>query len=125
MKMTRQDFRRLPWRKHWSNNPGVFDALVLMPSRRLHDSGYRCFDVIGVRAGKAVCRLAGASDVLHVDGIGGYGDYLLGQLPSSVPPRGWCIDWLPVSGLASVWLKGKIKVGPSLSSFEIFAVADV
>lgn len=121
--MTRKEFEVLPSRK-WDEDIGLFDTLVILPSRRLHDSGYRCIDFVAVRGDKAICRLSSCSDVIHIEGIGGYGfDWLkrYGTVPEAVPPIGWSIDCLKVSGLLRLFAYHKLRAGSALSSFEIYA----
>jgi len=114
MTMTRREFYRLP---HRSNDEDLFCSnIIILPAtaRYLHDSGYRCMDFVAVDGSRPICRLAGGSDVLHIDGIMGR---------SSIADSAWSIDCLPVSGLLRLWTRtGRIKVGLAYSSFEIFAV---
>lgn len=72
--MTRKDFEQLR-HKEWEEDIGYFHSLVMIPLRAKHDSGYRMMDFVAVKDGEAICRLSGSSDVLHFNGIGGYGDY--------------------------------------------------
>lgn len=122
--MKRKDFESLPHRK-WDEDIGEFDTLIILPTRRRHDSSYRCMDFVAVREGKPLCLLSGCSDVVHIEGIGGYGfDWLVkySGCPSLVPPTGWSIDCLPTSGLLRMFCHGRIKAGLALSSFEIYQV---
>nr|DAG53228.1 MAG TPA: hypothetical protein [Caudoviricetes sp.] len=81
--MTKEDFEKVPERV------GEFNALVIIPQDYAHDSGWMCMDFV------AVCRLSGCSDILKLDGIGGYGNWRDGKLPSCIEPKGWSIDCLP------------------------------
>ncbi len=123
--MTRKELEALPCRA-WDEDVGTFDWLVILPTRRKHDSGYRCIDFVAGRGTSPVCRLSGCSDALHIEGIGGYGDNwpeIYGAVPSLVPPRGWMVDCLPRSGLLRLFCGSHgMKAGPALSSFEIFSV---
>lgn len=82
-------------------------------------------DFVAINGTEPMCRLAGGSDVLHIDGIGGFGFRWLGRygtVPKAIPPSGWEIDCLPKSGLFRIFASGyKIFCGAALSSFEIFA----
>lgn len=152
--MTEKEFRSLPHRG-W-NEAVAFTALVILPAKydlwgsvrfalkslvarlfhlqspeiwevgHLHDSGYRCLSFVAVDGSKPLCRLAGCSDAIHVDGIGGYGrDWLekYSTVPDLIPPSGWSIDCLPKSGLLRMWpSSGRMTRGPSLSPFEIYAL---
>lgn len=92
-----------------------------------HDSGYRCIDYIAVKDHEPVCRISGCSDVLHLEGIGGFGlDWLNkgGGVPRAMPPVGWNFDCLPRSGLLRLWCDSKLLIyGCALSSFEIYSYA--
>ncbi len=122
--MTRKQFNAIPYRKKW-NEDVVCDSIVILPgySREIHDSGYRSMDFVAVKGGEPICRLSGCSDVIHVDGIGGYGfDWVkrYGGVPKLVFPSSWSIDCLPKSGLLRMFCNGKIVCSASLSSFEIY-----
>lgn len=122
--MTRKEFEELPSREDWSEDVYA-DCLVILPKRRLHDSGYRCLDYVAVSKERMI-RVAGCSDVMHIDGIGGFGDDWMnkyGTCPKAVHPIGWSVDCLKVSGLLRIFAHAyKIKCGPALSSFEMFAI---
>jgi hypothetical protein len=120
---TRKEFEAVPYRDDWGVEV-ICDSLVILPSRRLHDSGYRAMDFIAIKGGKPLCRLSGCSDVIHINGIGGHGHRWLeryGTVPKLVPAHGWSIDCLPKSGLLHIFCDKKIICGSALSSFEIFA----
>ena len=118
--MTRKEFEALPFREDWGKSDD-FDALIILPTRRIHDSGYRCLDFIGVRKNVAVCRLSGCSDVIHFDGIGGYRIGWPGR--EGLTQGHWNIDCLKKSGLLRIWTDtGPTRAGSALSSFEIHAV---
>lgn len=121
---TRKDFNNLPCRK-WNEDVGEFDSFVILPMRQLHDSGFRCMDFVAVKGDQPICRLSGCSDVVHLDGIGGYGyDWLkkYGTCPELVPPSNWSIDCLRKSGLLRLF-SGKLVAGEALSSFELYTRA--
>jgi hypothetical protein len=86
-------------------------------------------DFVAVLDNEPVCRLSGCSDVIHLDGIGGFGDKWLeknGGVPDAVPPAGWTIDCMRVSGLLRLFCTGrgrlKLRCAEALSSFEVFAI---
>jgi hypothetical protein len=125
--MTRAEFEALPNRE-WDKDIGPFDSLVILPSKRKHDSGYRCMDFVAVVGNKAVCRLSGCSDVIHLDGIGGWGknrikDKQFFVKGGMVQGKGWQMDCLPKSGLLRVFCcqYNKLTAGMALSSFEVWA----
>jgi hypothetical protein len=126
--MTRRDFDAVPFRTDTS--PLTGNSIVILPLRTKHDSGFRCMDFVLIKGNKAICRLSGCSDLLHIDGIGGMGhDWLekYGDCPRAVPPTGWSIDCLPVSGLLRMWPSRDrwngvlVDADACYSSFEIYA----
>jgi hypothetical protein len=89
----------------------------------MHDSGFRCMDFIAIKDDKPVCRLSGGSDVIHFDGIGGWGHkwFELGKgIPETIMSRAWSIDCLKKSGLLRIFCNSKLIAGNALSSFELF-----
>ena len=80
------------------NPSGPFSAFVIVPTDEIHDSGWRCMKFILLYQGEIVGVVSGWSDVVHINGIGGYGKNY-GDLVSGMVKRvGWSIDCLPVSG---------------------------
>lgn len=121
-KMKRKEFELLPSRR-WDENIGLFDSLIILPLREIHDSGYRCMDFIAVRDNEPICKLSGCSDCLEFNGIGGYGKnwpQKYGSSPRLIPPAAWVMDCLPGSGLLRLWCADQIEAGMALSSFSIF-----
>jgi hypothetical protein len=105
-------------------------SFVILPSRRMHDSGYRCMGFVLVDPeARPMGLVSGYSDVIHFDGIGGFGYRWLerfGRCPDVLPPIEWTIDCLPRSGLLRVFCrsqKGQTIIAEtcSLSSFEVYA----
>lgn len=124
-KMTRKEFEALPNRQSFDSDVGEFDSLVMLPMKYKHDSGYRCMDFVACKNNEPIMRLSGCSDVIHIDGIGGYGKNWFekeGNVPRVVMAKGWSIDCLGKSGLLRIFVTGgfKITCGLSLSSFEIW-----
>jgi len=91
---TRKEFEALPCRA-WDEEI-EFTSMVILPTRRIHDSGYRCMDFVACKNQVPFVRLSGCSDVIHVDGIGGYGK-----------------DWLN---------SHRMTCGSALSSFELYSL---
>lgn len=117
--MKKTDFNSVPERKHWSDKVELFNSLVIIPTMRKHDSGYMCMDFCAVNVNdEPICLLSGCSDVLHVDGIGGYGEFN-GEIAKSRPIEAWSIDCLPC-GYLRIFCNGWIEAGHSVSDFEIF-----
>ena len=110
--MTKKDFQALRLRKH-GEKIGDFDSLIIIPTRKMHDSGYRCMEFVAVKDGKPLCRMSGGSDVIH---LGGIAQPLLN--PMKV---GWHIDCLAKSGYLRIFShQFSFTVGADLSSFELF-----
>ena len=123
-KMTRKEFEALPFREDWCKEI-ICDSIILLPQRTLHDSGYRHLDFVAVRDNEPVCKLSGRSDVIHLDGIGGFGYNWSkgGHVPDIISVSGWNMDCLPKSGLLRLFCNNKhILCGAALSSFEVYAV---
>jgi hypothetical protein len=119
---TRKELEALPER-NWNENIGEFDSLIILPTRWIHDSGYRCMDFVATRDNVPFIRLSGCSDVIHINGIGGMGYNWLkkfGKCPDAIPPIGWNIDCLKTSGLLRLFTHKNLVAGDALSSFEIF-----
>lgn len=125
--MTRKEFEALPFRGKF-DAPIFCDSIIILPGRSgdKHDSGYRCMDFVAVNGDEPICLLSGCSDVVHIEGIGGYGHNWFTTyktVPDTVTPRAWSIDCLPKSGLLRIFCNNrKINVGAALSSFEITSV---
>ena len=121
--MTKEDFEKVPGRGGWSRDIGELSSLVIIPQDYAHDSGRMCMDIVAVsKEDEPICRLSGCSDVLNLDGSGGYGKWRVDehQFPSRIEPKGWSIDCLPC-GYLRLFSRSMMTAGPTLSSFEIYA----
>ena len=120
--MTREDFESVPRRSNFMSYVKPFKSLVLIPTDVEHDSGYLCMDFVSVdNHDEPIERLSGCSDVLHINGIGGYGDWRSTSIPKMIPPVPWSIDCLPKSGYLRLFCGQVLTCGDALSSFEVFA----
>lgn len=79
----------------------TFTDIIFVPMEDLHESGFRCMKFILVKRGEIIGVVGGGCDVVHINGIGGYGRYgdgfeeaLKTQKTSRVD---WSIDCLPGS----------------------------
>jgi hypothetical protein len=110
MEMTRKQLQEVPLRE-W-NKETVCECIVLLPQRRLHESGFRIIEVVCVTKAEPICRVAGCTDVLNLGGIGGREGNNLREV---------CVDCLRKSGCFTIWFEGKeMRVGASLSNLQIF-----
>lgn len=125
--MTLSEFKKMPMRRSYNSEEPSFDSIVIIPCEELHDSGYRLLDFVGCIKDKPIIRLSGCSDVLHINGIGGYGFNWLEKyrgVPRLIPPSSWSIDCLPKSGLLRLFCDNSfIKSQEALSSFQIFNIS--
>lgn len=118
--MTKEDFKNLPLTESWDNQGYEFDSIVIIPTGKKHDSNFMCMDFVGCNKGKALMKLSGVSDVLHIDGIGGYGEHM-GSISEKILAKGWKIDCLPC-GYLRLFCHYKIKAGCMKSDFEIYGI---
>lgn len=110
--------------RDWDEDIGEFDSLIILPTKHKHDSGYACMDFVAVKDNKPLALLSGCSDVIHIDGIGGFGYKWLekyNKCPDAIKPIGWNIDCLAKSGLLRIFTDKPMRVGNVLSSFQIYA----
>jgi hypothetical protein len=94
-KMKKKDFKDIPDAKY--GDLIHFHSLVIIPTGEIHDSGFRCMEFVAVgKNDEPICKLSGGSDVIHIDGIGGYGEWrACDGGPRLVVPYGWRIDCIP------------------------------
>lgn len=119
---TKKEFEALPERKY-GEDIGEFDSLVILPTKYIHDSGYSQMDYVAIKDNTPLCRLSGCSDVLHINGIGGLGDWKVKNgIPTEMKPIAWSIDCLKKSKLFRLFCYSKLTAGQGFSSFEIYAV---
>ena len=121
--MTREDFEKIPRRKNSFAPVKPFNSLVIIPTDEEHDSGYMCMDFVAVdQNNQPIERLSGCSDVLNINGIGGYGNWRATEcIPIMIPPIGWSIDCLKGSGYLRLFCGQILTCGNSLSNFEVYA----
>lgn len=77
--------------------PGIFRKPEIYEVDGMHDSGYRLFSLVLCKGEEPIC-IGNGGDVLHLDGIGGFGyDWLkrFGKCPTEIPVSGWTMDCLP------------------------------
>ena len=121
--MTREEFDKIPRRKNFCSKEKPFHSLVIIPMEDIHDSDFRLMDFVAVDShGEPIVRLSGCSDVLHINGIGGYGYWRSGDgVPKTVLPIPWSIDCMKGSGYFRLFYGQTMTCGDALSSFEVYA----
>ena len=97
---TREEFLAMPN----SGNPNwKFNQIIIVPTGELHDSGFQMMKFILLKDREFVMACSGWSDVMHINGIGGYGRYGTKEYEEGVTKQrvrriGWSIDCLAKSG---------------------------
>lgn len=123
--MTVEELRAVPFIK-WDQSI-VCAALVIVPTGKLHDSGYGTMSFVAQdNEGKPMGQMGGCSDAIHLDGIGGYGprcEIRADGKPPLIPVSGWFMDCLPVSGCLRLMARASIKTDVSVSDFRVYSVS--
>ena len=120
------EFRALP-KRQFGEDIGNFDSLIILPTRRKHDSGYRCMEFVAIKGEQPVCRMGGGSDVIHLLGLDGFNRFggndskkLFIRRTENVTFNAiFRIDCLPC-GLLRIFCCYRLKAGQDLSSFELY-----
>lgn len=137
--MTKEDFAKVrsinsisEWDKVAKGNKLSFSSFVIMPieneqgTLELHDSGFGRMEFCLVDDNaEPICRIGGGSDVINLDGIGGYGyDWFKRNagLPETIPVHGWSMDLLPC-GYLRLWARPPLFIANRIvcSTFEVYA----
>ena len=114
-----ENINELPLIDWNTKDDGLYTSVVIVPTGEIHDSGYQCMQFVFCRGTEALKRVDRGSDVLHLDGIGGYGE-MLEYMGRRICPRDWAIDCTPNGYLRLFSSRYDIKVGDGLSSFDIY-----
>ena len=114
--MTKEDFDNVPYRSH-RNFYGEFSSLVIIPDDSMLESGFRCMTFVLVDSDcEPICKISAGSDVLSIDGIGGYGLHKYGEdCPDSIKPKAWSIDCLSC-GYLRLFSNYKLKIDDLVGS---------
>lgn len=121
------EFRNLP-KRPFGEDIGKFDSLVILPTRRKHDSGYRCMEFVAVKGEQPVCRMGGSSDVIHLLGLDGFNcrgkeddkKLFIRRAENVTFNAAFRIDCLPCGLLRIFASHQALKAGLDLSSFELY-----
>ena len=111
---TREYFVNLNYFKPIDN----FNGVVIVPSDDIHDSGYRCMKFVLTNHGRVVGCVGGGSDVIHLNGIGGYGKYVDYEkvIKTGMVKRvDWSIDCLPC-GLLRLFCSSNLSIDDFICS---------
>ena len=128
--MSKKELQSVPHLSEWQEEIRCHSFVVIPGSgsqKQLHDSGFRCMSFVAVdRKEMPICQVGGGSDVIHIDGITGFGHRWLDKYkgcPTEVKPTSWSVDCLPRSGLLRFFASEDVLLGAALSSFEVFSVS--
>ena len=89
---------------------GYFSQVIIVPTDKIHDSGYRCMKYILCEKNEIVGVIGGWSDVLHLNGIGGYGRNFNETIDTKkTDVIDWKIDCLPISGCLHLFANRKLS----------------
>jgi hypothetical protein len=119
--MTLDELLAVPYSKRL-DEINTFTGFVIVPTGELHDSGFGCMKFVLTRHSEIVGAVGGGCDVVHLNGIGGYGlDWQKSLEDGMVPKIDWSIDLLPKSGCLRVFSSHKLKLGDFIGSdFEVY-----
>lgn len=106
----------------------VFDSVIIVPMDELHESGYRCmkFILCNDYKGEIIGVVGGWSDVINLDGIGGYGiDFDRSFKTGMCPCVGWQLDCL-ACGCLRLYTSTKCRLTLTseiiCSNFEVYSI---
>lgn len=123
--MTKEDFlalkNRIPTKKDKIN------GIIIVPTDEIHDSGYNCMKFILTYHDKIVGVVSGWSDVIHINGIGGYGNWCTSKpIDFSKKPvgYGWRIDCLPKSKCVRLFSEELLQIDDFIGSDFQFYVKE-
>ena len=132
--MTIEEFRAVP--DLFQNElDTLFTTIVLLPApdkQEMHDSGFRIIEYVLARNGNPIGKISSGSDILHINGIGGYGSWTSDPnetygspgktIPDKIRPVPWSIDCLAKSGLLRLFAAGHtLSTSYPVSSASIYA----
>lgn len=114
--MTLEELLAVPYSKTLEEI-GPFKGFIIVPTGDLHDSGFGCMKFVLTHHDDIVGAVGGGSDVVHLNGIGGYGLGFQRTLArGEVPPVDWSIDLLPGSGCLRVFSSHKLVLDDFIDS---------
>lgn len=107
----------------------LFNAIILVPTKDVHDSGYRCMAGILERNDDIVGKVGGGCDVVNPNGVGNYGPFdpaIFSKMINSrsVPYMGLSMDCLPKSNCIRLMLSGLWRMDDFIGSYLTFYKVD-
>ena len=117
---TREEFENLDYFKPTD----VFNGVVIIPTNELHDSGFGCMKFALINNSEVVGCVGGGSDVINLNGIGGYGKYnkhFEETFKTNMTKRvDWSIDCLS-NGLLRLFCSHKLDIDEFIcSDFNLY-----
>lgn len=120
---TREEFENLDY----FAPTGEFNGIVIIPTNEMHESGYMCMKFALMDHLEVVGCVGGGSDVIHLNGIGGYGKYenFKEVLKTGLTKRvDWSIDCLP-NGLIRLFCSKKLELDEIIcSDFNLYVKSE-
>lgn len=120
---TREEFENLDY----FAPTGEFNGIVIIPTNEMHESGYMCMKFALMDHWEVVGCVGGGSDVIHLNGIGGYGKYenFKEVLKTGLTKRvDWSIDCLP-NGLIRLFCSKKLELDEIIcSDFNLYVKSE-
>ena len=101
-----------------------FKGFIIVPTGTTHDSGFGCMKFVLTRGDEIVGCVGGGVDVVHLNGIGGYGKEWERSLQTGVTPTvDWSLDLLNTSKCVRVFSSHALTLSDGIicSDFEVFA----
>ena len=117
---TKEEFENLNYFKPIEE----FNGIVIIPTNKLHESGFGCMKFALLNHSEVVGCVGGGSDVIHLNGIGGYGKYNMDfdkALKTNMVKRiDWSIDCLS-NGLLRLFCSRKLEIEDFIcSDFNLY-----
>lgn len=114
--MTLEDLLAVPYSKTFGK-VGTFTGFIIVPTGELHDSGFGCMKFVLTHHNDIVGAVGGWCDVVHLNGIGGYGlGWQTSLTDRKVPVIDWSIDLLPKSGCLRVFSSHRLALNDFIGS---------
>lgn len=119
--MTLDELLAVPYSKT-RREIGAFNGFIIVPTGELHDSGFGCMKFVLTKHSDIVGAVGGWCDVVHLNGIGGYGlDWQRSLKERRVLVVDWSMDLLPKSGCLRVFSTHRLALDDFIGSdFSVY-----